>query len=123
MGAVTFDTLEALNRIPVASETAASIVSGYKRWTVVEGPFKIEYNYYQPANGDALTNGDSFKSGLAHPLFAEIAPVNHNLDNITAGYSCTIEGDESVSTFKTVTCHDVEGAANNEGILVKVYGY
>ncbi len=123
MATVSFDTLEALNRVPVASETAASIVSGFKRWTVVQGPFKIEYNYYQPGNGDALTDADTFMSGLARPLFAEISAVNLDMQNLTAGYSVSIEGVESASLFRTVTCYDIAGAGNNEGIIVKVYGY
>lgn len=124
MAEVSFDTLEALNRVPVPSLTDASIVSGYKRWTVVEGPIKVEYNFYQQGDGDDFAASDTFVSGLARPICAEVSWVNIDaaataLDN---GPTCELEGVESVSTFKTVTVHDAD-ALVDAGILVKVWGF
>ena len=124
MATPSFDTLEALNRIPVPSLTDASIVSGFKRWTVVQGPIKVEYNYYQQGNGDTFVDSDTFVTGLAHPIFAEVNFVNVDLATtaLDNGPSCELEGVESASTFRTVTVHDAD-AMDDAGILVKVYGY
>ena len=122
MAEVSFDTLEALDRTPVISETAASVVSGYKRWVTVNGPFKTEYNLYQCDDADDFANEDSFVSGLARPVTAEISSVGVDLAGTAFPGSVTLEGDESVSTFKTVTVRDAD-AVNGAGILVKVHGY
>ena len=123
MSQVSFDALEALARLPVPSITDANIVSGYKRWVTVNGPIKIEYNYYQQGDGDNFAASDSFKSGLARPIIAEASLVNVDpADTDTGVVGTELEGDESVSTFGTVTVHDADTHAD-AGILVKVYGY
>ncbi len=120
MGEVSFDTLEALGRVPVQSETAASNVSGYKRWTVVEGPFKVEHNFYHQGSGDDFAASDTFISGLAHPMFATVQVLGDAANNNDA--SASVEGVESVALFKTVTVRDAEDV-DTTGILVKVYGF
>jgi hypothetical protein len=124
MTEILFDALEGFARVPVPSLTDASIVSGFKRWTVVEGPIKVEYNFYQQGDGDTFASSDTFVTGLARPICAEVSWVNIDaadtaLDN---GPTCELEGVESAATFKTVTVHDAD-ALDDAGLLVKVWGY
>ena len=124
MAAVLFATLQALDRMPVSSETDASIVNGFKRWVTVNGPMKTEYNWFQCDDADDFTDGDTFRSGLAHPHAATA-----NWCNIDAAHdagdnqpSVLLEGVESVATFKTITVYDADGI-DGAGIMVIVYGY
>lgn len=120
MSEVSFDTLEALDRIPVSS-VAGTQVSGYHRWVTVHGPIKIEWNLYQQGASDAFAASDTFLSGLARPICAEAQFVN--VDNQEgATVSVTLEGVESESTFRTLTVLDADGV-NGSGLLVKVIGY
>jgi hypothetical protein len=121
MAAVTFATLIALNRMPVGSETAASCVRGFKRWTTVNDPMKTEYNWFQVTNGDDFTDDDTFQSGLAHPHAATV--VWCNVDAVAVGEpSALLEGVESDADFRRVTVQDADGV-NAAGIMVIVYGY
>lgn len=124
MATVTFDDLEDLGRVPVLS-AVPNTVSGYKRWTIVQGPIKTEFNWYQPIDGDGFSPGEqTFVSGLAHPILAEISAVGFDLGNAASGYSVTLEANESEALFRTVTCFDVDGGGElGEGVLIKVYGY
>lgn len=123
MAEVSFDTLEALARKPVPSETDASIVSGYTRWTVVQGPIKTEFSFYQQADGDNFAASDTFVSGLAHPIAASVELVNVDSANTDTGHpSAELEGVESDSNFKRVTVHDAD-TTSDAGIIVKVYGF
>jgi hypothetical protein len=120
MPEVSFDTLEALDRLPVPS-VAGTQVRGYRRFTVAKGPFKTEYNIYQQLAADDFAASDTFVSGLAHPFAVEVAWSN--TDATEGGPpSATLEGIESESTFKTVTVHDADGV-NGAGIVVKVHGF
>jgi hypothetical protein len=121
MAEVSFDTLEALSRTPVGSETAASVVSGFRRWVEVNGPHKVEYNYYQCDDVDDFANEDTFVSGIVHPIAVEVSSVNVDLAGTAFAGSASLEGVESAATFKTVTVRDADGV-NGAGILVKVYG-
>jgi len=122
MAEVSFDTLEGLDRTPVISETAASVVSGYKRWVSVNGPFKTEYNLFQPDDADAFANEDSFVSGIVHPITATVQPVGKDLGATAFDGSVTLEGVETAALFKTVTVRDADGV-NGMGILVTILGY
>ncbi len=118
----SFDTLEALARVPVPSETDANIVAGYKRWVTVDGPMKTEYNFYQNEDGESFAASDTFKSGLARPIAVEVNIVNCDMANSHTPLSAELEGDESNSNFRRVTVHDADAVAD-AGILVKVYGF
>jgi len=121
MAATTFAVLQALDRMPVGSQTDASIVNGYHRWVEVNGPFKCEYNYFQCEDGEDFTDEDTFVSGLAHPIAVSVEWVN--VDAAENGPpSAILEGVESSATFKTVTVYDAHDT-NDAGIIVKVYGY
>lgn len=122
MAEVSFDTLEGLDRTPVGSETGASIVSGFKRWITVNGPFKTEYVLYQQGNGDDFANSDTFISILAHPVAVEVAFINGDAAAVAEVPSASLEGVESAALFKTVTVRDAD-AINGIGIIVKVHGY
>jgi hypothetical protein len=121
MAEVSFDTLEALARNPVPSETDASIVSGYRRWVSAATPIKIEYNFYQQGDGDNFAALDTFVSGLARPFAASVELVNVDSANTDAGHpSAELEGVESDANFRRVTVPDTTADA---GIIVKVYGF
>jgi hypothetical protein len=123
MAEVSFDTLEALARNPVPSETDASIVSGYRRWVSAATPIKIEYNFYQQGDGDNFAALDTFVSGLARPFAASVELVNVDSANTDAGHpSAELEGVESDANFRRVTVHDADTTAD-AGIIVKVYGF
>ena len=122
MAAQTFAVLQALDRTPTPSATAASVVSGFKRWTTVNGPMKTEYNYFQCDDADAFTEDDTFLSGLAHPITA-VAMWASGIDEAENGPpTCLLEGVESAATFKTITVYDASGS-NGAGLMVIVYGY
>lgn len=122
MAAVTFDTLEAFGRTGVTSEAVANAVSGYKRWTTVNGPFKTEYNYYQCGETDTFTDGDTFQTSLAHPITVSVQSVGVNLGDTAFPGSANLEGVESDSDFRRVTVNDANDTAA-AGIMVIVYGY
>ncbi len=122
MAEVSFDTLEALARLGVPSETDASIVSGFKRITVVQGPVKVERNFYQQGDGDDFAASDTFVSGLVRPFAVSAQFTNIDAGGATAHPTAELEGVESDTNFKRVTVHDADGI-NDAGILVTVYGY
>lgn len=123
MAEVSLDTLEGLGTKPVPSLTDASIVGGYQRVTTVEGPIKIERNFYQQANGNDFADDDTFVTGLVRPFAVEVAPINGDTANATAFVgSAEVEGVETAATFRTVTLRDCDGY-DDLGVLVTVYGY
>ena len=122
MAEISFDTLEALNRLGVPSETDASIVSGFRKFITVLGPFKTEYVLYQQADGDTFAASDTFVSGLAHPFVVEVAWSNVDAGGAIAHPTAELEGVESDANFKRVTVHDADGL-NDAGIIVKVHGF
>src|SRR3990172_5726310 len=115
MAEVSFDTLEALARRPVASETAASIVSGYVRFTEVCGPFKREISIYQQGNGDNFANEDSFVTGLVHPIAATVAGANTDGAAATINTSCSLEAVESDSDYRRVKVFDADALPSGGG--------
>lgn len=121
MAEVSFDTLEGLARRPRASETAASIVSGYVRFTEVNGPFKTEINIYQQGDGDDFAQVDSFITGLVHPIAAEVNWVNTG-DVTAVTPTAQLEAVESDSDYRRVRVFDADGL-NGAGIIVRVVGF
>ena len=123
MATVSFDALEALARRPVASETAASIVSGYTRFTEVNGPFKTEINIYQVGDGDNFAEEDTFVTGLVHPIAVEASYANVDSGDGTANVvTAELEGVESSANYRRVTVNDADDLAA-AGLIVKVIGF
>ena len=123
MAATTFAVLEALGTKPVPSLTDTAIVHGYIRVTTVEGPFKIERNFYQCGNGESFTDNDTFKTVLVHPFAASVAPINSDGGaNTYFDATAELEGVETAATFRTVTIRDAD-SVDDLGIVVTVYGY
>jgi len=121
MAEVSFDTLEALDRVPVSSVDGTT-VSGYHRWVTVHGPIKIEWNFYQQGADDDFAAEDSFMSGLAKPIVAMANVVNGDPGAIEDNVGATLEGVESSATYRTVTVHDA-AQLNGAGCLIMVIGY
>ena len=96
--------------------------AGKRRWITSQGPFKIEYNFFQQADGDTFADEDTFVSQLSRPYAASVIPVNSDLNGNSFAGSADLDGDESASTFKTVTFHDCNSIAVN-AVMVLVYGY
>ena len=123
MAEVSFDTLEAVGFRGVPSETDASIVAGFKRFKVSQGPILVEYNLYQQADGDTFAASDTFVTGLVNPFAVVAAWSNVDAGGQTgARPSAELEGVESDANFKRVTVHDADGL-NDAGIIVTVYGF
>lgn len=121
MAEVSLDTLEASNALPVPT-VAGTQVAGYRRFTVVEGPMKIEYNIYQQAAGNDFAASDTFVTGLVTPVAVEVQVFGVDLSGTTLSESVTLEADPSQSTYRTVTIHDCDGS-NGNGVIVKVIGF
>jgi hypothetical protein len=121
MPAVTLATLTATNVKPVGSPTAASCVAGSQRISTVQGPLRVEYNWYQQGSGDDFAATDTFVTGVQSPLFATVHATGR-ADNLGVDSSAEIEAKSSESTYQTVTIRAVDGQ-NNLGILVTVYGF
>jgi len=121
MAAVTLATLINTDAEPTASATEASCVAGHSRHTIISGTFKIEVNYFQQGSGDDFVDEDTFKTGLAAPLFATADHAQHNYAG-SAALSATLDGVTDSATYKTITL-DENGDRNTAGIIVKVYGY
>lgn len=122
MAAQTFAALAALGRRPVPSDTVASIVSGYVRFTEVNGPFKTEWNIFQVGSGDNFTDADTFKTGLVHPIAAEVVWANVDGAAGAAEPTAELDGVESSATYRTVTVNDAHGTAA-AGLIVRVIGF
>jgi len=110
----------------VATAAGPSMVAGteeeaFVRFIDVRGPYKVETLYFQQAALNDFKAADTFKSQLAHPLFAEITPVQ-DLDGTALIGSVDLTSDESNTNFKQLTINDCEGI-NGLGILIKVYGF
>ena len=103
MAEVTFAELEALKVKPVVASDNGSVQAGFQRFTTVHGPLRIEYNWYQQAQGDDFPDTDTFKSGLNNPRFGEVKTTRRaalksgDLDQVQ------VEGLESSANYKTVT--------------------
>ena len=121
MSEVTFDTLEALDRMPIAS-VAGTVVSGYHRWVTVHGPLKIEWNLYQVGASDAFADPDTFVSGLAKPMAVVARVVNVDPAGVEDNVGATLEAVESEATYRTVTVHEAN-EPDVAGLLVMVIGY
>jgi len=121
MAQVSLATLINTAAEPTASATEASCVAGHSRHTIISGTFKVEVNYFQQGEGDDFAANDTFKTGLAAPLFATADHAQHNFGG-TSPLSATLEGDPDSATYKTVTLRE-NADRNTAGIIVKVYGY
>lgn len=122
MASKTFATLQALGVRPVTSETAASKVAGFVRFVEVNGPFKVEWNIWQVGTGDNFTNDDTFVTGLVRPLAVEVSFVNVDAGAAQTPPYATLEGVETVATYRTVTVRDASSVAA-AGLIVKVIGF
>jgi hypothetical protein len=122
MATVSFDTLEALARRPVSSETAASKVAGYVRFTEVNGPFKTEWNIYQVGTGDNFTDNDTLVTGLVRPISASAEWANVDAGASQHVVSASLEGVETAAAYRTVTVRDAHDVAA-AGLIVKVVGF
>tara|TARA_R110000751_G_scaffold5489_3_gene24995 strand:+ start:1343 stop:1711 length:369 start_codon:yes stop_codon:yes gene_type:complete len=120
----TLAALEALTTKPESSATPSLVVAGHSRHTIISGTFKVEVNHFQQAEGGAFDDEDTFKTGLAAPLFATI----QNSRDATLGgdiqdpKSATLDGVTTSATYKTITIRDVQ-TNTTAGVVIKVYGY
>jgi len=122
MAEVSFDTLEALDRMPVPATEEDDVTSGFKSWTTVHGPIKIEWNYYQQAAQDAFADPDTFVSRLVKPILAWASVVNVDPSGREPNVGATLESVESEALYRTVTVHNA-ATPDGAGLLVAVIGY
>ena len=100
----------------------AAVAEGFTRFISVHGPYKTEVLAFQLANGDDFKANDTFKSTLAHPLFATVS-IAADRDAATAPvFSVEVNSLESNANFKTITLRDAQGI-NSIGLVITVYGY
>jgi len=121
MAEVTLAALEALNVKPVMSPTAASRVAGFLRISTVEGPLRVEYNWYQQGSGDTFASSDTFTTQIQSPLFATAQGVSL-VDSVGLPTSAEVETRSSSSDYGTVTIRGWD-SQTSLGVLVTVYGF
>jgi len=121
MAEVTLAALEALKVKPVIASDNLAVQAGFQRFTTAHGPLRIEYNWYQQAQGDDFPDTATFKSGLNSPRFAEVKVTRRAANITTSVDQVQVEGLESSANYKTVTVSNV-GGQNHLGILITVYG-
>jgi hypothetical protein len=121
MGEVLISAIQDLKATPVLSASNTLVQAGHQRFTSVHGPIRIEYNYFQQANGDDFASSDTFKTGLNRPRYAEVSVTRRATSINSATSGATVYSAESSATYKTVTIDSVD-TQNHLGILVTVYG-
>jgi hypothetical protein len=105
---------------------APSMVAGtekeaFVRFIATHGPFKTETLLFQQAAANDFKADDTFKSQLAHPLFATAA-ATADVEGTATTASVEITSLESDSNFKTLYLRDAEGD-NGLGLVITIYGY
>ena len=100
----------------------AAVAEGFVRFVSVHGPYKTEVLAFQQANGNTFKANDTFKSRLAHPLFATVTIASDRNAATAPVFSVEVNSLESDSSFKTITLRDAE-SINSIGIIITVYGF
>ena len=116
-------TLDQIATSGAHSQTGAiaDVAEGFVRFVSTHGPYKTEVLAFQLANGDDFKADDTFKSRLAHPLFATVVPAA-DASATAAIYSVEVNSLESNANFKTITLRDAQDI-NSIGIVITVYGF
>jgi hypothetical protein len=120
-GERTLVQIAATSAAPNHLGTAGTNTEAFVRFVSTHGPYKTETLLFQLAAGDDFKADDTFKSQLAHPLFAIVTPASDA--NATAAiYSVEVNSLESNANFKTITLRDAHGITGI-GVVITVYGY
>ena len=106
---------------PSNTGAIATVAEAFVRFVSTHGPYKTEALMFQQAAGNDFKADDTFKSQLAHPLFATVVAVG-DASATAQVYSVETNSLESSATFKTLTVRDAHGI-NSIGLLITVYGY
>ena len=107
---------------PATVGTTAAIAEAFVRFIAVNGPYKTETLLFFQANGNDFKANDTFKSRLAHPLFATVTIAADRAAATAPVFSVSVNADESDTNFKTITLHDAEDI-NSIGLCITVYGF
>ena len=102
--------------------TVAAVTESFVRFIAVNGPYKTESLLFRQANGNDFKANDTFKSQLAHPLFASVVIVGDRDAATAPVFSVEVNTLESDTNFKTITLRDAEDI-NSIGLLITVYGF
>jgi hypothetical protein len=106
---------------PATDGTAANNAEAFVRFISTHGPYKTETLLFQQDALNDFKADDTFKSQLAHPLFATVTAAS-DANNTAQVYTVEVNASESDSDFKTITLRDAQGI-NGIGLLITVYGY
>lgn len=107
---------------PSDTGTAAAAAESFARFISTHGPYKTETLLFRQANGNDFKANDTFKSQLAHPLWATVVIVGDRTAATAPVFSVSLNTLESNANFKTITLHDAE-SINSIGVLITVYGF
>ena len=105
---------------PSATGTAAA-TEAFVRFISTHGPFKTETLLFQQALANDFKADDTFKSQLAHPLWATVVCASDTATTV-ADFSVELNTLESNANFKTLTLRDAHGI-DSLGICITIYGY
>jgi hypothetical protein len=103
------------------SQVAGTEVEAFVRFISTHGPYKTETLLFQQAAANDFKADDTFKSQLAHPLWATVVCAS-DTGTSEPTFSVELTSLESNANFKTLYLRDAEGN-NGLGICITVYGY
>ena len=106
---------------PATVGTAGTNAEAFVRFVSTHGPYKTETLLFQQAAANDFKADDTFKSQLAHPLFATVVAASDAAATAQV-YTVEVNAAESNANFKTITLRDAHGI-NGIGLLIIVYGY